>query len=437
MHYHIILTELCNSECRYCYAKSMCEENDLNKQFKFDFDAPYISAVATEKIKKFLLRDKEPTLVFYGGEPLLQIDRVKELIDALSDVPNIKFRMQTNGKLLDKLDISYLKKIGKILVSIDGTKERTDFNKGVGTYDKVIENLRKIRSQGYGGEIVARMCVSGFSDIYEQVMHLVEMTACSNSQQINLVKSGNYSRELFDSIHWQLDVGFYTCDYDYEKVKKWLGKYNMSVARLVDWWMDEMRQGRVWKLYPFIGLTENLLKLKENILRFGIPTGISLTEKSPPLPSPPFHPPIQNSKSPNSGSFNRVSGKSTKLMCGAGHSGYTITTDGNLVACPIMGCMPDFYCGDLDSNPKELKKIHVGGRCENCEYLEECGGRCLYVNSVNLWPPEGLDLVCDTVKHLIDSLKAKLPEIRGLISQGVVSEKDFEHEKYFGPEIVP
>lgn len=374
MHYHIILTELCNSECRYCYAKSMCEENDLNKRFKFDFDAPYISEVATEKIKSFLIKDKEPTLVFYGGEPLLQMDRVKELIDALSDVPNIQFRMQTNGKLLDMVDINYLKKIGKILVSIDGTKERTDFNKGEGTYDKVIGNLRLIRKAGYDGEIAARMAVSDFPDVYEQVIHLT-----------NLIEE-----KISDSIHWQLDVGFYSCDYEYGKVKKFFEDYNESVTKLVNWWISEVRVGRVWKLYPFVGLTENLL-----------------------------------------------SGKKTKLMCGAGHSGYTITTDGNLVACPIMGCMLDFYCGDLDSDPLKLKKIHVGGRCSECDYLDECGGRCLYVNSVNLWPSEGLDLVCSSVKHLIDLLKLHLGEIRGLIERGVLDRKDFEYEKYFGPEIVP
>jgi putative peptide-modifying radical SAM enzyme len=313
-------------------------------------------------------------LVFYGGEPLLQLDRIKELIDGLNDIKNIQFRMQTNGKLLDHLEMKYLNKIGKILVSIDGTKERTDFNKCNGTYAKVIRNLKKIRKEGYNGEIVARMCVSEKSDIYKQIMHLKK-----------LIEEG-----LFDSIHWQLDVGFYSCDYDYKKVKNFLVEYNEEITKLVSWWINEMKKGTVWKLYPFLGICENLL----------------------------------------------INGK-TQLMCGAGHSGYTITTDGNLVACPIMGCMPDFYCGDLESDPKTLKKIHVGGRCENCEYLGNCGGRCLYVNSVGLWPEEGLDLVCESVKHLIDDLKFHLTEIKLLIEKGVISEKDFFYEKYFGPEIVP
>jgi radical SAM protein with 4Fe4S-binding SPASM domain len=395
----------------------MCEENDLNKKFKFDFDAPYISAVETAKVKAFLMKDPEPTLIFYGGEPLLQMERIKELIDALGDIPNIKFRMQTNGKLLDKFNIDYLKKIGKILVSIDGTPERTDFNKGEGTYDKVVGNLKKIRSKGYCGEIVARMAVSGFGDIYEQVMHLVGLTRAPvflgahpardharnkledarhvvrspTQKHVNEeISDANIGPRVFDSIHWQLDVGFYSCDYKYETVKKWLDEYNASIKRLVEWWMDELRWGRMWNLYPFVGVMEHLL-----------------------------------------------SGRKAKLMCGAGHSGYTITTDGNLVACPIMGCMPDFYCGSLDSSPGGLREIGHALRCRECEYLGDCGGRCLYVNSVELWPPEGMDLICSTVKNLIDLLRAHVGEIKELIDKRVISEKDFEYEKYFGPEIVP
>jgi len=374
MHYHIILTELCNSQCRYCYGKSMREENDLNKRFKFDFDAPYISSVSVEKVKEFLKRDKEPTLIFYGGEPLLQMRRVKELIDGLKDVPNIQFRMQTNGKLLDKLDIEYLKKIGKILVSIDGKRELTDFNKGEGTYDKVVGNLRLIRKRGYDGEIVARMCISEFPDLNEQVRHLLE-----------LIDEG-----LFSSIHWQLDLGFYSCDYDFERVKEFIEDYNVSLKKLFEWWIGELYLGRVWKLYPFIGMVEHLF-----------------------------------------------SGREAKLMCGAGHSNWTITTDGNLVACPIMGCMPDFYCGNLDSSPSELREIAPVSKCASCKYLSDCGGRCLYVNSVELWPPEGMDLICSTAKFYIDLVKSRMGEIRLLIESGAIGEKDFEYEKYFGPEIVP
>ena len=61
----------------------------------------------------------------------------------------------------------------------------------------------------------------------------------------------------------------------------------------------------------------------------------------------------------------------------------------------------------------------------------------MYSNYGKLWPEEGEKLICSTIIHLIESIKKKVPEIKKLIEKGIISEKDFEYEKYFGPEIIP
>ncbi|VVB78378.1 Radical SAM superfamily protein [uncultured archaeon] len=368
MHYHILLSETCNSECRYCYKKSLEEfDNGLDKKFKFDFSSPEDSIVDVKKLKKFLEKDKNAVLIFYGGEPLLRIDKIKEIMDAI-DVP---FRMQTNAKLIDKLPKEYVNRITKLLVSLDGSCERTDYNRGEGTYDRVMENIRLIKKNGYNGEIVARMTISQENpDLYEQV--------------VSLIRAG------FDSVHWQIDAGFFKFDYNKEKFSKFADEYNKSVSKLIDYWINGMKKGKVLKLYPFLAIIDSLIK---------------------------------NEK--------------TKLRCGAGYAGYAISTDGKVVACPIMNCIEDFCAGNLDSDPGKLKKFDVSGDCTNCKYLDLCGGRCLYWNQAQLWPKEGNDLICSTIKHLIDELKAKLPEINSLIKEGKISKQQFEYEKYFGPEIIP
>jgi uncharacterized protein len=369
MHYHILLTELCDSECRYCYKKSFEDfDNDLNKKFDFDLSSPEKSEVDIKKLKEFLKKDKNPVLIFYGGEPLLEIEKIKEIIDNI-DIP---FRMQTNGKLLDKIPSNYVNEIDKILVSIDGDEKRTDFNRGKGTYRKVMKNIKLIKENGYNGEIIARITVSqDFPDIYEQVL--------------NLINRG------FTSIHWQIDAGFYKFDFNKEKFKKFCHEYNKSILKLINHWVDEMKNGRIIKLYPFLGIVESILK-----------------------------------------------NESTKLRCGAGHAGYAITTNGKITFCPIMNYIKDFYIGSIEtSEPNKLKKIYVSGKCEKCSYLDLCGGRCLYWNKTELWPDEGDDLICETIKFLINGLKDKIPEIKNLISKNTVSIKDFEYEKYFGPEIIP
>lgn len=367
MHYHLILTNLCNSRCKYCYDKSFKEfDNGLEKKFEFDFSEPDKTELDIKKLKAFLVKDKNAVLVFYGGEPLLEIEKIKEIIDNI----NVPFRMQTNAKLLDKLPIKYLKKIDKILVSIDGNKERTDYNRGEGTFDLVIKNLKQARKEGYKGEIVARMTLSEFPDIYEQVKNILDL-------------------KLFDSVHWQLDLGFYKFDYDKKIIKKFTDEYNISITKLVNFWLKEINSGNVIKLYPFIAIIDSLLK-----------------------------------------------GEKTKLRCGAGHSGYAISTKGKIVACPIMNSIKNFEAGDINLDPKKLKKFDVPG-CSKCSYLDLCGGRCLYWRSAELWPKEGDNLICKTIKHLIDEMKRVLPEIKSLIDKRIISAKDFEHEKYFGPEIIP
>lgn len=371
MHYHIILTELCNSKCRYCYDKSRKEfDNGLDKKFCFDFSAPCKSEVNIEKLKSFIEKDKEAVIVFYGGEPLMEIEKIKKIMDSL-DVP---FRIQTNGKLIHELPFEYINRIDKMLVSLDGDEERTDMNRGEGTYEKVMGNISNIKNEGYSGEIIARMTIAqDCPDLYEQVMHLIDEAG-------------------FSGVHWQLDVGFYKHDFDEDIINAFLEKYNKSVSDLVEYWISEIENGRVLKIYPFLGIINRLL------------------------------------------GFDKDKG----LMCGAGVKGYAITTNGAVVACPIMNSIKDFEAGHIEMNPHELKRFKIDDEsCEKCDEKNFCGGRCMYWKKANLWPDEGNEMVCDSIKCLIAELRKNIPRIRNAITSGLISEEDFEYEKYFGPEIIP
>jgi putative peptide-modifying radical SAM enzyme len=372
MYFHIILSERCNSQCRYCYKKSEEEFGEkLNKRFKFDFSAPCDSKLNVKELKKFLSKDKEPKIIFYGGEPLLNIIKIKEIMNA---IPKARYYMQTNGKLLKELPRGYMNKFSKILISIDGDKKRTDFNRGQGTYEGVLKNIELIRNNGFKGEIVARMTISfsdKFTDLVKQIKHLLKIG--------------------FNSIHWQLDMGFYESDYNKKEVGKFIKKYNKEVSKLIKFWIKQMNKGKVLKIYPFLGI------------------------------------------------FNSLYYKTkTRLRCGSGYANYTINTNGKIMACPIMNCVKDFYVGEIKTNnPNKLQEISVIEPCPSCNYLDLCGGRCLYSNHAKLWPVEGEKQICITIKYLIDKLKKAVPEIKRLISKGIVNEKQFGYEKYFGPEIIP
>jgi len=370
MYFHLILTVSCNSECRYCYKKSCADfGNKLGKKWEFDF-VPEKADYSIQELKKFLNRnssEEKHVLTFYGGEPLLEIKKIEEIMDNV----NSRFMIQTNGKLLDRVEKRYLDKFDMILVSIDGNKQLTDMNRGEGTYDKIISNVRLIRELGFKREIIARMVVDEYSSLLNSVKHLFDVG--------------------FDAVHWQLDAGFYANDFAKRNFSDFMQKYNHEVSELVEFWAERMKQGKVLKIYPFLGVFDTLYYERK-----------------------------------------------AKLMCGSGHSNYTINTNGKISVCPIMHDVKNYYVGDIKKDsPENLPEYPVKGFCEKCRILSLCGGRCLYASEAELWPKEGQSLICGSVNHLISEIKGKIPEISELIKKGIVSEKDFEYEKYSGPEIIP
>ena len=102
-----------------------------------------------------------------------------------------------------------------------------------------------------------------------------------------------------------------------------------------------------------------------------------------------------------------------------------------------MNSIEDFKAGDLDSDPKELKKFSCESECENCEVYSLCGGRCMYWRKAKLWPKAGDEMICNSIITYIKYLEENLPIIKDLIKEGTISKEDFEYEEYFGPEIIP
>jgi putative peptide-modifying radical SAM enzyme len=373
MFFHVILTTNCDLKCKYCYEKS-CEDIDCDfKGFNVDYNVPSVINYDVELLCNFLKKDKEPSIIFYGGEPLLCFEKLKELMDKVK----VKhFNIQTNALHLDKLESEYVNRFSTIFVSIDGKEELTDFYRGNGVYKKVIDNLINIKQNGFKNEIIARMTIMEETDIYENVRWLLNNPDFS-----------------FNSIHWQLDAGFWKNDFTKRDFKKWIEhNYNLKLKKLVKFWVKNMeKNGIVLRLYPFLGVMHSILN-KENCL----------------------------------------------LRCGSGWSNYSIQTDGNIIPCPAMIGMNDYYMGQIEkTNPLELRKFFVETPCTNCNILLKCGGRCLYANITKQWSPNDYNLVCKTVKNHINSLDSVLPRIKKLIDQKRIRISDFEHVKYNSCEVIP
>ncbi|MHA1380100.1 MAG: TIGR04084 family radical SAM/SPASM domain-containing protein [Candidatus Helarchaeota archaeon] len=235
MYYNIILTLKCNLNCLYCGGGYTLSR--LPGEIQYDI----------KYLKKFIEEDPNPVILFYGGEPLLRMNKMEEIMNNISAKAYI---LQTNGILLHKVKPEILKRFHTILVSIDGTEELTDFYRGKNTYHKIIENLKTVRPN-FEGEIIARMTISEETKIYDAVNSLLKL------------------RPLIDSIHWQLNLMF-------DEREKWIDlegwikyKYNPQISRLIIEWIEEMKKGQIIRLYPFLAIMESLLKGETSRLRCG------------------------------------------------------------------------------------------------------------------------------------------------------------------------
>ena len=373
MFFHLLLTTNCDLQCRYCYGKS-CEDMDADfGDFEVDYSVPDRIIYDIGLLEKFMGKDPEPVMIFYGGEPMLCNDKIKQIMDSIHAK---QFNIQTNGLHLNRLEPEYLNRLSTIFVSVDGAEKLTDYYRGKGVYRKAVENIKAIRRNGFEGEIIARMTLMEQTDIHENVRWLL-----------------NNPDHSFSSIHWQLDAGFWKNDFPKRSFAEWVEEnYNPQIGQLVNFWVNTMEtEGKVLRLYPFLGVMQSLLTGEESLLR-----------------------------------------------CGSGWANYSIQTDGHIIPCPAMSGMKDYYLGHIqDSHPLMLKRVYVGQPCTSCEILRECGGRCLYANITKRWSNEAYSLVCKTVKHLVKSLKLSLPRVQRLIDEEKISLSDFDHLKYNSCEIIP
>jgi len=374
MFFHVILTTECNLQCRYCFGETLDDFDEDFADLEVDYSLPKKVSYDLSVLDEFCRRDPACVLTFYGGEPLFCRDEIEKIMDM---VKPRHFMIQTNAILLDRLPAEYVNRFHTILASIDGDEALTDSHRGKGVFRKVVDNLNLIKKNGYGGELIARMTVNEPTDIHKQVTWLLDNNEFS-----------------FSSVHWQLNAGFWGNDYSRRNFKEWSeNSYVPGLQKLTLFWVDQMETyGTVLRLYPLLGIAHSLLHNEKNSL----------------------------------------------LRCGGGWINYAIQTDGNIIPCPTMWGMKDYYLGHInDSNPLELKKIFVNSPCSECDILGICGGRCLYTNITNRWSKDAYATVCRTVKGLADAVETELPRIKRLIGEGKVGLEGFEFLKYNGCEIIP
>ncbi len=123
---YIIPNNNCNLKCKYCFIGKLNNKNP--KQMEFN-----TAKNAIDKFAKHLnqIKLEKGEIVFYGGEPLINFELIKECIEySKENHYNFKYSIVSNGTLINEEIAEYIHEnnIG-LGISIDGPKNITDKNR--------------------------------------------------------------------------------------------------------------------------------------------------------------------------------------------------------------------------------------------------------------------------------------------------------------------
>ncbi|MBD3229022.1 MAG: TIGR04084 family radical SAM/SPASM domain-containing protein [Candidatus Lokiarchaeota archaeon] len=361
MIYNIFLTRACNLCCEYC---GSC---------RYPTSLPNEITYSLKKLKNFIEKDKNASIAFYGGEPTLRIDLMKEIMDNF----NVKhYIIQTNGTRLNKIPVKYLQKLSIILVSLDGDEKITDLNRGKGTHERVIKNLRAIRPH-YPGKLISRMTLTEPSNVYNDVKWFL-----------------NNDDPSFDGIHWQINFMFDDIN-KWNNLEDWIEHYNSGINKLIDEWVSEMENNSiVQRIYPFMTIARSLLLNEPTKLRCGA-----------------------------GWIYHTIDTNGNILACPIAGEMTSFWID-NINNIETPSRLRDAF--SIKNEP-----------CISCNIFDICGGRCLFANYVKPWGDDGYRIICKTIRNLIEKLISVKPKIEELIRKKIINMADFDYIRYSGVEEIP
>ncbi len=138
----------CNLNCSYCFAS----------QGKYHGERAVMSFEVGKRALDFLVENsgtrRNLEVDFFGGEPLLNFDVVKQLVAYARGIEkdakkNFRFTLTTNGMLIDDDVIDFAnREMHNVVLSLDGRKEihdrfRVDYA-GRGSWDTIVPKFQKL-----------------------------------------------------------------------------------------------------------------------------------------------------------------------------------------------------------------------------------------------------------------------------------------------------
>ncbi|MBQ5905223.1 MAG: thioether cross-link-forming SCIFF peptide maturase, partial [Clostridia bacterium] len=170
----------CNLACSYCFAG----------QGKYHGKDALMSFETGKRAFDFLIENsgtrRNLEVDFFGGEPLLNWDVVKKLVEYARSIEkeknkNFRFTLTTNGVLIDDEVIEFAnKEMSNVVLSLDGRKDvhdkfRVDYA-GKGSYEKILPKFKKLVESRDGKNYYMRGTFTHFNtDFTEDIFHMADL----------------------------------------------------------------------------------------------------------------------------------------------------------------------------------------------------------------------------------------------------------------------
>ncbi|MBE5040393.1 thioether cross-link-forming SCIFF peptide maturase [Ructibacterium gallinarum] len=170
----------CNLRCAYCFADEGAYHNRRE----------LMSAETGKQAMDFLIQHsgnrRNLEVDFFGGEPLMNFDVVKEVVEYAREQEkihnkNFRFTITTNGVLLNDENLAFINKnMSNVVLSLDGRKEVNDRVRckvdGSGSYDSIVPKLIKVAESRHQDNYYVRGTFTKYNlDFSKDVLHLADL----------------------------------------------------------------------------------------------------------------------------------------------------------------------------------------------------------------------------------------------------------------------
>ena len=188
----------CNLNCAYCFAS----------QGKYQGERALMSFETGKRALDFLIENsgtrRNLEVDFFGGEPLMNWDVVKQLVEYARSIEkekgkNFRFTLTTNGVKIDDDVIDFSnREMSNVVLSLDGRKEihdryRVDYN-GKGSWDLIVPKFQKfVEARGGKNYYMRGTFTHANPDFLEDIKQMLDLGFTELSMEPVVCASGDPS----------------------------------------------------------------------------------------------------------------------------------------------------------------------------------------------------------------------------------------------------